>query len=356
MSSRGPSGIIWKAVKREVASTGKFKQGTAEFYEACGERFTEVIVRSQVYDSVNSRSGYMRSKSELVKFATSFMGEPTTVVNEAYLAVLNVSRAKGKQETAKAVGKLGRTMGVLLTSTLLTTVAKSFIYAMRDDDEDDEAFLERWANQFGDNLKSDINPFAMLPFARDIVSIVEGWDVERPDMTLFANVITSAKKLLDEDASIDEVVAFLGDTANVFGIPAKNIIRDAKAIINFYGEIFDDVKPTDVEGAFVSGFSGEDYTEKTRVENAFKKGDTAEVKRVVDGMIRNKVESGKTEKEAKSAVRSSYTSTYKKLYLEAYEKGDLDEMNRIRKLLHATGLYGTLTELDESLKKWREDK
>lgn len=348
-------GIIWKAVKREVASNNEFKPGTAEFYEACGDRFTEVIVRTQVYDSVNSRSGMMRSKSDLNKFMTSFMGEPTTVINEAYLSMLNLSRASGKEEKAQARRQFGRTMGVLLTSTLLTTIAKSFVYAMRDDD-DDEAFLEKWAKHTGDNLGlwGDLNPMTMLPFTRDIISIFEGFGVDRPDMTLIGNAIKSTRKLFD-GASVDEVIAFIGDTANLFGVPAKNVIRDAKGIYNLFDDIFDDVQPTDMGGAFVTSLTGEDYTEKVRAENAFRKGNNAEVKRIAEGLIQAKVDSGKTENEAKSAVRSSFTSTYKKQYVKAYKKGDLDEMNRIRKYLHATGLYGSLSELDASLQKWRED-
>ena len=229
-------GIIWKAVKKEVMSQGKFKYGTDEFYEACGKRFTEVIVNTQVYDSVNSRSGYMRSKSELVKFATSFMGEPTTVVNMAVSAALKVQRAVNKAERKKAMANLRRTAGTLVASTVLTTVAKSLIYAMRDDD-DEEGFLERWASKTGSNLLSDLNPFTLLPYTRDIVSLLEGWDVERPDMTLFANIITSAKKMIKDGATAEEILTFVGDVANVFGVPAKNLIRDTKAIINLLSDI-----------------------------------------------------------------------------------------------------------------------
>ena len=269
-------GIIWKAVKREVASSGKFKQGSAEFYEACGERFTEVIVRSQVYDSVNSRSGFMRSKNILNKFATSFMGEPTTVVNQAYLALLNVSRAKGKQAKAKAAGKLGRTMGVLIASILLTTVAKSFIYAMRDDD-DDEALLERWANQVGGNLGfwGDLNPLTMLPYARDLVSVFEGFDVDRPDMTLIVNAINSAKRLMDGEATVEDAVKFIGDAGNMLGVPVKNIIRDSEAIINFFGDITDNIKPTDMGGAFARGIAGEEQSKGEALYSAIERGDSA---------------------------------------------------------------------------------
>ena len=230
-------GIIWKAVKREVMSQGKFKYGTAEFYEACGKRFTEVIVNTQVYDSVNSRSGYMRAKSELVKFATSFMGEPTTVVNMAVSAALKVQRATTQAEKKVAIANLMRTTGTLVASTVLTTIAKSFIYAMRDDD-DEEGFLKRWASKTGTNLLSDLNPFTLLPYTRDLVSLFEGWDVERPDMTLFANVISSCKKMIKNGATAEELLAFIGDIANVFGIPAKNLIRDVKAIINLFSDIF----------------------------------------------------------------------------------------------------------------------
>lgn len=345
--------IIWLAVKREIASSGKFKQGSAEYYKACGERFTEVIVRTQVYDSINSRSGYMRSKRELVKFATSFMGEPTTVINQAYLSLLNVSRAKDGHAKKVAVGKLGRTMGVLTVSTVLTTAAKSLVYAMRDD-EDDESLRDRWAYNFGNSLKGDIHPLNLIPYGRDIVSLFEGWDVERPDMTLIANVIDSYQKLIKDDETPEEWLTLFGDVSNLFGIPAKNVIRDAKAIFNFFGDIFDDVAANDIGGAFKAGWKGIDYTDKVKAENAFANGDDSEVEDIVNALIEDKVANGKTEKEAKSAVRSSFTSTYKKQYLEACENDDEDEMDRIREFLYATGLYGKLRELDETLNKWRE--
>ena len=357
-------GIIWKAVKREVASTKGLKPGTAEFYEACGERFTEVIVRTQVYDSVNSRSGYMRSKSDLVKFATSFMGEPTTVVNQAYLAALKVSRANSKAEKRKAIRSLGRTMGVLVTSTLLTTVAKSFIYAMRDDD-DDEAFLERWAKHTGENLGlwGDLNPLTLLPYARDIVSIFEGWDVERPDMSLITNLITSLKKLLeddrkqDEDAenftTIDEVLAVIGDTANLFGIPAKNVIRDSKAIINLFGDIFDDVKPTQMEDALVRGFKGEEQSDTDALYYAIINGDTGRADVIKKGYkdasaVESAIRTGLRENDPriKEAAKARYDS-------------DVDDYVRIVREIKAEGHFSQDTivaAINAEINKLKPDK
>ena len=230
-------GIIWKAVKREVMSQGKFKYGTDEFYEACGKRFTEVIVNTQVYDSVNSRSGYMRAKSDIVKFATAFMGEPTTVVNMAVSAALKLQRATTKAEKKAAGANLMRTTGTLVASTVLTTIFKSFVYAMRDDD-DDETLSEKYAKHLVDNLSSDLFMLNLLPYGRDIVSLFEGYNVDRPDMALISNVISSCKKMLKDGATIEEVHAFLGDIANIFGIPEKNLYRDVKAIYNLFSDIF----------------------------------------------------------------------------------------------------------------------
>ena len=42
-----------------------------ELLRKAGERFTEVVTKTQVYDSVNSKSAYMRSKNPAVKYLVS---------------------------------------------------------------------------------------------------------------------------------------------------------------------------------------------------------------------------------------------------------------------------------------------
>jgi hypothetical protein len=64
------------------------------------------------------------------------------------------------------------------------------------------------------------------------------------------------------------------------------------------------------------------------------------------------MESGKTESEAKSALRSRMTSYYKPLYVEAYASGDTAEMARIRKILARSGLYGKTDDVIETAKNW----
>lgn len=363
-------GLIWDAVKRETQKTTDLEYGSKEFLEHCGKRFTEVITQTQVYDSTFSRSGFMRNKDSLSKFATSFMAEPTTVVNMLYESALNLSRGKISK------GQAAKTMSTVITSQLAASLFASLIYALRDDEED-ESFLEKYAESVGSRLRDDINVFNMLPYLRDTMSVIDGWGVERPDMTAIAEAVNATKKLWKEiekqtdgegalETLKDAWINFGGTALNMFGIPAKNAYRDLIAIWNAGILALDDITPNydNVSEAFYDGLASKETTLKDRAWNAYKDGDTTRLKETVDGLVDGKYKDldkadYKTEadmkKAAKSRVRSSFTDTYKKEYLKAYRKKDTTAMNDIRRFLYHTGLYGTLTELDKSLKEWRED-
>jgi hypothetical protein len=291
---------IWKAVKAEVASEQKLTPGTDEFYKACNTRFTEVVTKTQVFDSVASRSGYMRSKYDAVKYATSFMGEPTVVMGRYFVNGINLVRAIKSKDSGKIKETrlhFARAVAVITISQVLGNLAKSLIYAGRDDEED-EAFLEKWTKNFAEALASDLNPLNSLPFTRDIMSIIEGWDVERPDLTLIADVVTSTKKLFDGDITFDESLNFIGSVGNFFGIPFKNVIREIKSAVNVVDDIFvDDISPTDMGGAFVEGLTGEERTKQTNLYNAIVSGDTGKIK-AIKGTY-------KTETAYESAVKSA---------------------------------------------------
>jgi hypothetical protein len=131
----------------------------------------------------------------------------------------------------------------------------------------------------------------------------------------------------------------IGAISALFGIPAKNLMRTGREIYNLFENIFDEdtLATSDIGGAAREAVFGE--TTAKDINEQLKKGNTDKAKETMQGLIAEKVESGKTEKEARSAIRSSVTSYWKPLYLEAYRKGDTNEMYRIRKLLHSLGLY-----------------
>lgn len=213
---------IWNAVKKEIAETKKL-QGE-ELLQAAGKRFTEVIVNTQVYDSVLTRSGMMRSKDTGMKMATSFMAEPTTSLNMIADALIQGKRGN-KSYARKAIGAVAASM-------ILNSILVSFVYAGRDDDED-KTYIEKYVGSLTSELIDSFNPLTLIPFVKDIVSIAQGYDVERSDMAVITDLFNAWKKLSSDNLSVyRKVEGFGGTIASIFGLPLKNIMRDVRGIYN----------------------------------------------------------------------------------------------------------------------------
>ena len=232
---------IWNAVKRETAAKHTdLATNSEEFMKIVGERFTEVIRATQVYDSVFAKSPMLKSKSLAVQYLVSFMNEPNTTANmieSGFRALMNGD----KRKCAKMVTAAAR-------SIVFTCVLKSLIYAMRDDDED-ETYIEKYIGSLANNLLNDLVIFNYIPVARDVWSLAQGYDVERPDMAVlsdaissFTNVIKNRSKDTD-DMTEEELEAWdkkvteanwrlLESACAVVGIPLKNIRRDINAVLD----------------------------------------------------------------------------------------------------------------------------
>ena len=227
---------IWQAVKREVKAKNPSLHGE-EFLKKAGDRFSEVIEKTQVYDSILARSANMRAKTGLMTMATAFMAEPTTTIN----MVENAFRSKKN---------VGRVLASVVTSIILNNILASVIYAIRDDDED-ETFLEKYAQAFTSGMVDDLNPVTYYPFLKDVWSIFQGYDVERSDMSVIADVSDALKKVvqilgkdtseMDEDElaehhkEIWSAALSLADGAfSAVGVPFKNTRREVESWINAY--------------------------------------------------------------------------------------------------------------------------
>ena len=232
---------IWNACKREAVAKHKdLAPNSEEFMQAVGERFTEVIRATQVYDSIFAKSPMLKSKNLAVQYLVSFMNEPNTVANMAEKAVREATKGNWK-------GGL-RTAGVLIHSIIFTNVMKSIIYAMRDDDED-ETYTEKYIEAVAGNMMSDFNPLNYIPVARDVVSLAQGYDVERADMAVVSDAIDALTSVIKnatketDDMTEEQIIAFdkkvteanwrlVESIATFFGIPVKNIRREIVGVIN----------------------------------------------------------------------------------------------------------------------------
>ena len=344
---------IWNAVKRETLHTHKnLRPNSEEFLKAAGERFTEVIVKTQVYDSTLARSANMRSKSTWMNMVTSFMAEPTTSIN-----LLQDSFRKGKR------GKYTlRVMGAVYGSVLLNSALVSIVYAMRDDDED-ETFLEKYLSRFTTEVIDGVIPLTSIPLVKDVWSLLQGYDIERADMSLISDVVASLQqmvKLVSKDTSdMDEeelaehrkaineaVLKIMGSLSSCFGVPLKNVLRDLNGIINAFKTIKKDVAERDTTAGSLGDNVLEDVKDSVpvwgwfpdeskgdKLYDAIVKGDTAYVDRLKGGY--------KTGTAYQSAVRKALRENDPRIKeaAEARCNGNIAEYMRIAKAIIAEGNF-----------------
>lgn len=225
---------IWKACENEIKDTHKeLEPGTESFYRQVGDRFSEIIDKTQVVDSVLHRTQIMRSKDFGVKAATAFMGEPLSTYNMLYRAGVDVQR-RNKGAKARAAG----VAAAFVATNALGAALKSIISALRDDDEDKNYWQKYVAAFWGldGNFADSINPIGMLPLGKDIMSIVQGYEPSRMELQGYADLwamiqrITKLSAGESKETSAKVVADAAGIIGNLFGLPVKNVLRDADAL------------------------------------------------------------------------------------------------------------------------------
>lgn len=250
---------LWMAIKNETADAHpELSRTSEEFLQIAGKRMDYVVNRTQVYDSMLSKSELMRSKSALMKMTTAFMNEPTTTYNMLYHAAEKLAVAKGTAKKA-AAKHLARAVASFVTATALNALLKSLVTAARKDNPDDEdgkTYIEWYAGEVVGNFFDDLNPIKLLPVLRDVFSLIEGYDVERSDMESISKLIDAGKAIVDGNASLDKKLEKLLIAVGVAtGIPLENLIRDTKGLRNVIMDIADGWQTT-AEGVGNAAKSG----------------------------------------------------------------------------------------------------
>lgn len=461
---------MFDACKREQAEKLGKPMDSEEVLEAAGKRFTEVVRRTQVYDSTLTRSEYMRSKDTGMKMATAFMAEPTTVVSMMLDGLIRANRGD------KAF--LKKTAGAIAASVIFNALAVSLIYAARDDDEE-KTYTEKYLATLATETAEGFNPLEYLPYTRDVMSLMKGYDIERTDMALFADLFKSFERITSSTRTpVEKTTEVAGAVASFFGVPIRNLVRDAMIPVNLVQSAASGERTTGkgISAAIADEFSiitnlfGADTTNAHELYEAAKSGDDAHYDRVAsrykseqaaemalrtalrendkriaeaaeakisgeleayesiveqiesegrfdrnliirainnevleikdnadqvvipeeevtdeedetteplyntsdlnDALTRGdredfediyyyllaaKQEQGKTEAQAKAAVKSGITSCWKKQYLAAWEENNTAEMKRILELLEETELYGGYNDVATMAQKWIQE-
>lgn len=216
---------IWNACKAETKD--KFPDlSTEESLQKAGERFTEVVTKTQVYDSVFSRSALMRSKNGAVKMATAFMAEPTTSLNMLVNATVQAKRGKfSKKQATKIIASL-------VIASIINSLLQSIVTAARNDD-DDKTYFEKYLAELIPNFIDNANPVNQIAFVKDVISIFQGYDVTRADMSVISDLYNSIHNLNSGNLTYEQKIESLaGSIGAFFGLPIKNVIRDINSVEN----------------------------------------------------------------------------------------------------------------------------
>lgn len=177
-------GYLWNACELEVRDKRKdLKVGSKEFYDEVGRKLREVIYATQVVDSTMTRSHMMRSSAQWDKMMTAFMSEPTVAYNmlqDAYMGWKLTERQTGSKQTAfkKHGKKMARTITAYTVTNMLAALVEAGFDLFRDDEEmTEEAFIEAYL----DNFKSDMNLINKIPYAKEVMSLLDGYSSSRTD-------------------------------------------------------------------------------------------------------------------------------------------------------------------------------
>lgn len=258
-------GKIWNACEWQVAANTNTEVGSDAYYRQVAELFTDVIDQTQVVDGVMQRTQIMRDSDALTRQATSFMGEPLKSLNVLMRAYDAWVYETNPHKRGKALKQLKRSVGALLVTDVVNALAQSIVDGLRDDDKDKnwaERILEAFTGYSGDeknageaaknvvlggNLISNINPVGRIPYLKDILSILQGYTVDRMDAAAADDIIRTSKTFIkglggdSKTTTAYNLKQVMLMCSKVFGISVGNMGRDmwsiARSIANDTGNV-----------------------------------------------------------------------------------------------------------------------
>ena len=229
-------GYIWNATKAEIKQTRpELEKGSKAYWNAVNDRFSYIVDRTQVVDSVFHRSQIMRKTDPFSKMITAYMAEPTKTYNMLKTELTLASKDIKAGNKGEATKKISRVTSVFFANVIAVSVAAALVDVLRstlwdDDDNDDKDFLERWLKYSEQNTLQNINPLSFIPGLRDIQSIFQGYDANRADLEVIIQLKTAIDTWTNDTASTFKKIKVTAKAISLAtGIPVSNIIREGES-------------------------------------------------------------------------------------------------------------------------------
>ena len=362
-------GRLWKACEYEIADTTDLKPKTDEFYRAVGKRFTEVIDKTQVVDSVFHRSQIMRSKNFGNQLVTAFMAEPTKSYNAVMGAVRSLQNAKGPERKKAAVKLVGRAVSAYVVTNVINALVVSLMDAARDDDRDKdyaekyrEALLGEYSKDkslwdniragLSANLTENLNPLSLIPYLKDTMNLMEGYDIKRMDMQGISELVSSFKKWEKLGDGRYTVAYLLKDTAEslskLTGIPIGNLMRELSTMANTGISVADSFGADTVELRYRLSRTMYDVKNSQNlgiftglIWEARQKGNEELARTIYNDLIRSGWSNEKLDQRLQALAKKALDgSDLVSQYLDAEEKGSASGMEKAAEAAGDRGFSG----------------
>lgn len=242
-------GAVWNACLEQTKST-KYENYSEEHYKAAAKLTEEAVIKTQANYTPLYRPAVLREQSSFLQLSTMFMSEPlqqfsllTSAVDKIAVARKMIKstdtaiQAEGRELMKVAKSESTRAIAAVFVDTIiLTLIAQAFRWIKGTDDEDEDV-VQTILQDFAENY------IGMIPFAKDIYSVLQGYDVTNMAYSGLTNIANGLKEswniidLLASGKSYDEaqingkIRKTLLGISQTFGIPLRNLETYSKGII-----------------------------------------------------------------------------------------------------------------------------
>lgn len=370
--------LMWKASKAEVKKKQPYlNPGSAEFFSEANKVFEDTIYKTQVVDSVLTKSEFMRKKNFIARMGSSFMAEPVTtmsMVMSAYEQVYEDMRKgmKFKDAVWKNRKRIVNATFLYVLSALAAAVLQAFGAMWRDED-DERDFGERFWNEFVENFFDELAPWNKLPWVSNVIEYVK-WGLykagisesyEYKPKTMIEDIVDSVAKawriFKGEEKGYEfyaGVSYMLEAVSDISGLPLAAATREVVAIWNnTIGSLNSDLKVLKYEST---------ATKAKKYIDLMDSGEKQKAKAMYDKMVSDKKEEIRKNREkegkialsdaeldetAKKSVNTSVKSEFRKQFVEAFKNNDEATKAKIRVQMLRSGLWKEKKDKDGKVKK-----
>lgn len=243
-------GAVWNACLEQTKST-KYENFSEEHYKAAAKLTEEAVIKTQANYTPLYRPAVLREQSSFLQLSTMFMSEPlqqfsllTSAIDKIAVARKMIKstdtaiQAEGRELMRAAKSESTRAIAAVFVDTvILTLIAQAFKWIKGTDDEEEDV-IQSILQDFAENY------IGMIPFAKDIYTVLQGYDVTNMAYSGLTNIANGLKEswnivdLLASGKSYDQaqingkVRKTLLGISQTFGIPLRNLETYTKGIID----------------------------------------------------------------------------------------------------------------------------